>query len=78
MRWANDGCRIEINFNVNHSVDTDPEQDIGEMMDKADVALKSKPTFEVDLKRGNKTLGFTCSFVSQQQDAESDHYSEYR
>lgn len=38
----------------------DPRQDdveIGEM--------KSKPTFTVDIIRGNQTLGFTCSFNNQ-------------
>uniref|UniRef100_A0A1B6CV40 Complement component 1 Q subcomponent-binding protein, mitochondrial n=1 Tax=Clastoptera arizonana TaxID=38151 RepID=A0A1B6CV40_9HEMI len=68
---------IEINFNVNHSVDTDAEPEITPSSDKADVALKSKPTFEVDIKRGNTTLGFTCSFITgQSEESPEDGYTD--
>lgn len=70
-------CRIEINFNVNHSVDADCEPEVNESMNKAEVELKAKPTFEVDLKRGGHTLGFTCSFISVQPDQGDDSYSMY-
>jgi len=62
---------VRVSFNVNHTVDTegdaeagggggsntsaDKQEDFGEM--------KSKPTFEVDIVRGNQTLSFTCSFL---------------
>lgn len=69
--------RIEVNFNVNHSVDTDAEPEIHQNMDKPEVELKSKPTFEVDIKRGNRTMGFTCSFVTGSQDqSQDDSYSK--
>nr|BAN20621.1 complement component [Riptortus pedestris] len=57
---------IEINFNINHTVDTDPvEPDIEPTMDKPELGeMKSRPTFEVEIRRGGKTLGFTCSTVS--------------
>ncbi|XP_014240632.1 complement component 1 Q subcomponent-binding protein, mitochondrial isoform X1 [Cimex lectularius] len=56
---------IEVNFNVNHSVDMDVEPDVDPSMDKPEMGeMKSRPTFEVELKRGGKTLGFTCSIVS--------------
>ncbi|KAL1140775.1 hypothetical protein AAG570_000705, partial [Ranatra chinensis] len=65
---------IEIIFNINHSVDSehqnDVEQGVGEM--------KSRPTFDVALKRSGKTLSFTCSMVSptEVQPSESG-YSEF-
>lgn len=69
--------RIEINFNVNHSVDTDCEPEVNPSADKTEVELKAKPTFEVDLKRGGHTLGFTCSYIAVQPDQGDDSYSKY-
>lgn len=57
--------RIEVNFNINHTVDSESEPDINPNMDKPDVGeMKSRPTFEVDVRRGSQTLGFTCSFIA--------------
>ncbi|XP_054262616.1 complement component 1 Q subcomponent-binding protein, mitochondrial [Macrosteles quadrilineatus] len=69
---------IEINFNVNHSVDTDMEPEMTPNMDKPEIELRSKPQFEVDIKRGKKTMGFTCSFVntSGQDEHQDDNYSD--
>jgi len=69
---------IEINFNVNHSVDTDAEPELNPNMDKPDIELRSRPTFEVDIKKGNKTLGFTCSYCSAQgqEEHQDDNYSD--
>ena len=39
--------------------------------------MRSKPQFEVDLVRGDTTLGFTCSFLQEQANAGSDEYSEW-
>jgi len=66
---------IEINFNVNHSVDSE-EPEIDPRQDKPEVELKSKPTFEVDIKRGNKTLGFTCSYISPNHEEQDDAYTD--
>uniref|UniRef100_A0A1B6IDI3 Complement component 1 Q subcomponent-binding protein, mitochondrial n=1 Tax=Homalodisca liturata TaxID=320908 RepID=A0A1B6IDI3_9HEMI len=69
--------KIEINFNVNHSVDSDTEPDINPNMDKPNIELKSRPTFEVDIKRGDRTLGFTCSYISHNQEQqENDGFSD--
>lgn len=63
--------RIKISFNVNHSVDTDVEPEINEKMEKADVGeLKSKPSFKIDLVRGNTTVSLMCSFVNTQDQEE--------
>nr|CAD7428656.1 unnamed protein product [Timema monikensis] len=54
--------KIEINFNINHTVDADAdtEAEVNPNMDKPEFGeLKSKPNFEVDIKRGSQTLSFT-------------------
>lgn len=57
-------CRIVISFNINHTVDTEEEPEITPTADKPDFGeMKSKPTFEVDIVKGSKTLSFTCSFL---------------
>ncbi|KAH0949473.1 hypothetical protein HN011_004151 [Eciton burchellii] len=57
---------IRISFNVNHTVDAadldadvDPQEsaEMGEML--------SKPSFTIDIIRGNEILCFTCSFHNQ-------------
>lgn len=57
--------RIVINFNVNHTVDTEEEpEELNPTSDKPDMGeMKSKPQFEVDIVRGSTTLSFTCSFL---------------
>lgn len=67
--------KIVITFNVNHTVDTEAEPDIDPNADKPDFGeMKSKPTFEVDIVRGNTTLGFTCSFF--QGEPEEGEYND--
>ena len=70
---------IEISLNVNHTVDTDAtEGDINPNMDKPEFPeLKSKPNFEVDIKRGDQILSFTCSFLNEEYDASEEGYSEF-
>lgn len=65
-----------ISFNVNHTVDAENEPEIEEDTEgKAELGeMKSKPNFEVDVVRGDKTLSFTCSFL-QGAPAEGE-YSE--
>lgn len=71
---------IEVNFNVNHTVDTDPvEPEIEPTMDKPELGeMKSRPTFEVEIKRSGQTLGFTCSTVSpsHQQGQQEESYND--
>lgn len=70
--------RIEIHFNINHTVDNEAEANIDPSMEKPDFGeLKSKPTFDVDIKRGNSTLSFTCSFFETQPPETEDGYSKY-
>ncbi|XP_011874692.1 PREDICTED: complement component 1 Q subcomponent-binding protein, mitochondrial isoform X2 [Vollenhovia emeryi] len=60
---------IHISFNVNHTVDADADEEVNPNNDNVEVGeMKSKPTFMVDIVRGNQTLGFTCSFNNQPDD----------
>lgn len=70
---------IHISFNVNHTVNADTEEEINPNSDNVEIGeMKSKPTFSVDIVRGNQTLGFTCSFNNQPgASGEDDNYSMY-
>ncbi|XP_020297190.1 complement component 1 Q subcomponent-binding protein, mitochondrial [Pseudomyrmex gracilis] len=57
---------IHISFNVNHTVETEADAEVDPRADEVELGdMKSKPSFTVDIVRGNQTLGFTCSFNSQ-------------
>ncbi|XP_026761686.1 complement component 1 Q subcomponent-binding protein, mitochondrial [Galleria mellonella] len=67
---------IRITFNVNHTVDSDDfEGDI--QQEKQEFAeMRSKPQFEVDIVRGDTTLGFTCSFLQEPPPTSGDEYND--
>ena len=53
---------MTVTLNVNHSVDSDPEaEDLTET--QGSEQLKARPSFNVDLKKGNRTVSFTCSYT---------------
>ncbi|XP_006621860.1 complement component 1 Q subcomponent-binding protein, mitochondrial [Apis dorsata] len=57
---------IRISFNINHTVDSESEPNIEMTNDNPDIGdMKSKPSFTIDIIRGNQTLGFTCSFNNE-------------
>lgn len=63
---------------MNHTVDADAEADIDPRQDDVELGeMKSKPTFTVDIIRGNQTLGFTCSFNNQPAVSGADSFSMY-
>lgn len=66
---------IKITFNVNHTVDSDELE--GEVQpEKQEFAeMRSRPQFEVDVIRGDTTLGFTCSFLQEPPSTNADEYS---
>ncbi|KAL0838523.1 hypothetical protein ABMA28_016640 [Loxostege sticticalis] len=68
---------VRITFNVNHTVDSD-EFGEGEVQpEKQEFAeMRSKPQFEVDLVRGDTTLGFTCSFLQEPPPTAGDEYND--
>lgn len=57
--------RIVISFNINHTVDTEDDADLPEEGANQDDAaeMRSKPDFEVDITKGDRTLSFSCSFL---------------
>lgn len=62
---------------MNHSVDTESEPEINPQADEADIgALKSKPAFRVDIKRGDTTASLLCSFLSSGE--QDDTYSKFK
>ncbi|XP_072377206.1 complement component 1 Q subcomponent-binding protein, mitochondrial [Diabrotica undecimpunctata] len=66
---------IKLSFNVNHSVDSDVEPEVNENMDKPDIGeLKSKPSFKVELVRGNTTISLLCSYLNTNE--QDDGYND--
>ncbi|XP_076666213.1 complement C1q binding protein P32 [Andrena cerasifolii] len=61
-----DNETIKISFNINHTVDSDAEPELDMTNNNPDIGeMKSKPTFSIDVVRGNQTLGFTCSINNE-------------
>ncbi|XP_053985200.1 complement component 1 Q subcomponent-binding protein, mitochondrial [Hylaeus volcanicus] len=73
-----DNETVKITFNINHTVDSESEPDIDMTSNNADIGeMKSKPNFQVDVVRGNQTLGFTCSFNNEPgASGASDDYND--
>ncbi|CAB0004879.1 unnamed protein product [Nesidiocoris tenuis] len=68
---------VEVNFNINHSVDADVEPEINPTADKPELgAMKSRPVFEVEIKKGAQTLGFTCTIVSPSSESSENEYND--
>jgi len=61
------GEKVMVTLNVNHTVDSAEPDDGSEEAPE----MLSRPNFEVDLiKTGGKTLSFTCSYVSPEENPE--------
>lgn len=58
----NDKEKIQVSFNINHTVDASDAAEF-ESDEQTMADMKSTPNFEVDIVRGGKTLSFTCSFL---------------
>ncbi|KAG5896780.1 hypothetical protein JTB14_008356 [Gonioctena quinquepunctata] len=68
-----DGETIKISFNVNHTVDTDPDEEpkLHENVDKPEIGeLKSKPAFKIELLRENTTVTLLCSYINPNEQDE--------
>lgn len=66
---------LTISFNVNHSVDQEDEPEINPNQDQPEFGeMKSKPTFEIDIKKDNRILSFTCSYL--QGEAQEGEYND--
>jgi len=70
---TNKNEEIEVGFNVNHSVDMEGDPD----SEKSDFAeMKSKPSFEVEIRRNGQVLGFACSMASPQEETQDQQYND--
>lgn len=62
---------------MNHTVDSEDFAEDAQPEKQEFSEMRSKPQFEVDLVRGDTTLGFTCSFLQDSASAGSDEYSKF-
>ncbi|XP_028177747.1 complement component 1 Q subcomponent-binding protein, mitochondrial isoform X2 [Ostrinia nubilalis] len=67
---------VRITFNVNHTVDSDDFEGDAQPEKQEFAEMRSKPQFEVDLVRGDTTLGFTCSFLQEPPPTAGDEYND--
>ncbi|XP_059052086.1 complement component 1 Q subcomponent-binding protein, mitochondrial isoform X2 [Achroia grisella] len=67
---------IRITFNVNHTVDSDDYEGEVQQEKQEFAEMRSKPQFEVDVVRGDTTLGFTCSFLQEPPATSGDEYND--
>ncbi|CAK1551354.1 unnamed protein product [Leptosia nina] len=67
---------IKITFNVNHTVDSEDFGDDAQPEKQEFAEMRSKPQFEVDIVRGDSTLGFTCSFLQDPPTTTADEYND--
>ncbi|XP_047533145.1 complement component 1 Q subcomponent-binding protein, mitochondrial [Vanessa atalanta] len=67
---------VRITFNVNHTVDTEDFADDTQPEKQEFSEMHSKPQFEVDLVRGDTTLGFTCSFLQEPPSTNAEEYND--
>lgn len=66
---------VTISFNVNHTVDAEEDPEINPNQEQPEFGeMKSKPSFEIDVKKDNKILSFTCSFI--QGEAQEGEYND--
>lgn len=64
LQKQSDKEKIVINFNVNHTVDAEEENESDPRSANQNIAeMRSKPQFEIDIIKGQTTLSFTCSFL---------------
>jgi len=69
---------VSIRFNVNHTVDAEGE-DEAPQRDKQEPEgeMRSRPSFDIEIKKDKQTLYFSCSFLRDQQSAETEEdYSD--
>jgi len=67
------GEKVMVTLNVNHTVDSAEPDDGSEEAPE----MLSRPNFEVDLiKKGGKTLSFSCSYVGPEEEQEGGKQEE--
>lgn len=76
--WLVYYSRVIISANVNHSVDTDTMDDASGKKQENQDDMRSTPSFDVEIKRGNQILCFNCSFVQNTGEGESqEEFSKF-
>jgi len=71
------GETINVTFNVNHTVDSEvsDEQPRGEQQEP-EGEMRSKPNFDIHIKKDKQTLTFNCSFVREQSADPQEEYHD--
>jgi len=63
-------------LNVNHTVDSDPEHEEvharAEKSQEHNAEMKSKPNFDIDIKKGNTTISFSCTYLDVENAPDSN------
>ncbi|XP_035216276.1 complement component 1 Q subcomponent-binding protein, mitochondrial-like [Stegodyphus dumicola] len=75
-KFGNEIITIKANVNDPFVSDSDDVMDPNETQETQQERLQAKPQFTVEVKKGNKTLSFTCSYSEVDPNAESEAYSD--
>jgi hypothetical protein len=71
-------CSLTITLNVNHTVDADFTEETSQKSEKEAAEMRSRPNFEIDIKKGSQTLTFSCSYLQEPPAEEVQQQEEYR
>ncbi|CAG0892070.1 unnamed protein product [Darwinula stevensoni] len=72
------GETIRIDCNVNHSVNAAIPEDVNPPPEKEEEGeMQSKPNFDVEITKGNLTLGFSCAYVSDDLPGDNPEQEEF-
>lgn len=67
---------VEISLNVNHTVDSDNAEEVRPGDEAAGAEMRSRPNFEVDIRKGNQILSFSCSYIRGPPSDSQEDYSD--
>jgi complement component 1 Q subcomponent-binding protein len=69
---------LSIHFNVNHTVDSEVADEASLRGDKQEQEgeMRSKPNFDIEIKKDKQTLFFSCSFLREQPTDTQEEYSD--
>jgi len=69
---------VNIRFNVNHTVDSEAAEETPGRGDKPEQEgeMRSKPNFDIEIKKDKQTLFFSCAFLREQAAETEEEYSD--
>ncbi|ODM88079.1 Complement component 1 Q subcomponent-binding protein, mitochondrial [Orchesella cincta] len=67
---------IIISANVNHSVDGGGGDGDPSMEKETPGGIRAKPNFDVEVKKGNQTLVFSCSFLPNEMEGGQEDFED--